>query len=308
VLDELLEENDLLFHLDVAAWNAVLMAWSRSGRNASVETKRMLEKMRAFANPNIRSYNSLLHAFSQERDMVVEALALLKRLEDESSISPSSEAFLAPDIVSYNTVLNALARDRSLWAAEKSSQLLQSMEEKSSWNTASSGPVPDVVSYTNVIRAWGNSGITSPFDHVVEIFERFLVNDLKQVKKHKNRIPDKIILATVLQTLGKERKKKMEALEQIVQVFEVIDAYHVPLVDDSLFELAIDSVIQLTRDANMYNNRKNSVAAILKKCCSHGMVSRGLLNKLRKTISHGEVDVIIGLSPNQNIQKDWTRT
>ena len=250
----------------------------------------------------------MLHAYSQERDKVVEALALLKRLEDESSISPSSEAFLAPDIVSYNTVLNALARDRSLWAAEKSNQLLQSMEEKSSWNAASSGPVPDVVSYTNVIRAWGNSGMNSPFDHVVEIFGRFLVNDPKQVKKHKNRIPDKIILATVLQTLGKERKKKMEALEQIVQIFEVIDAYHVPLVDDSLFELAIDSVIQLTRDANMYNNRKNSVTAILKKCCFHGMVSRGLLNKLRKTISHGEVDVIIGLSPNQNIQKDWTRT
>jgi hypothetical protein len=311
VLDELLllsskslddnkdiNSSDPQLRPDVAAWNAVLMAWSRSGRNASVETERMLEKMRAFAKPNIRSFNSLLHAYSQERDKMVVALALLKRLEDESSISTLSETSLAPDIVSYNTVLNALARDRSQWAAEKSTRLLQSVED------ASSRPVPDVVSYTSVIRAWGNSGITSPLDHVVEIFQRFLLTDRNQV----NRIPDRVILTTFLQALGKERKKIMEALEQIVQVFDVVDLYNVILFDDSLFVLAIDSVIQITGDTDMYNNNRNdSIAAIFRKCCSHGMVSRQFLDMIRRTISHGDVDAITGLSPNENMPKDWTR-
>jgi hypothetical protein len=327
VLDELLllnikslddnkdiNSSDPQLRPDVAAWNAVLMAWSRSGRNASVETERMLEKMRAFAKPNIRSYNSLLHAYSQERDKMVVALALLKWLEDESSISNSSETSLAPDIVSYNTILNALARDRSQWAAEKSTQLLQSVED------ASSRLVPDVVSYTSVIRALGNSGITSPLDRVVEIFQRFLLTDRNQVKnititgitrpnnKNKNRIPDRVILTTYLQALGKERKKIMEGLEQIVQVFDVIDLYNVVLFDDSLFVLAIDSVIQITGDTDMYNkNRNDSIAAIFTKCCSHGMVSRRLLDKIRRTVSHGHVESITGLSPNGNMPKDWTR-
>ena len=327
VLDELLllssksldnnkdsNSSDPQLRPDVAAWNAVLMAWSRSGRNASVETERMLEKMRTFAKPNIRSYNSLLHAYSQERDKMVVALELLKWLEDESSISNSSETSLAPDIVSYNTILNALARDRSQWAAEKSTQLLQSVED------ASSRPVPDVVSYTSVIRAWGNSGITSPLDHVVEIFQSFLLTDRNQVKnititditrpnnKNKNRIPDRVILTTYVQALGKERMKIMEGLEQIVQVFDVIDLYNVTLFDDSLFVLAIDSAIQITGDTDMYNtNRNDSIAAIFTKCCSHGMVSRRLLDKIRRTISHGDVEAIIGMSPSGNMPKDWTR-
>jgi len=162
----------------------------------------------------------------------------------------------------------------------------------------SSKTSPDIVSYTSVIRAWGNSGISSPFNHVVENFQSFLAtdeNDTSHNTKNGSRRPDRIILATMLQALGKEKDEKLEALEQVAQVFEIINEYRVALSDDALFVLAIDTTIQLTENDEMRDKRKDFIATIFDNCCSHGLVSRRLLDKLER------------ISRNGDISKDWIR-
>lgn len=139
-----LESSDPAFRPSVETGNAVLTAWMRATHLADAmdRGKDILERMREFSQPDLRSYNILLNGMNW-RGMGEEALKLLEWMKQQG---PE----LQPDRFSFNSVLAALAKDRTLSdAQEKAEEVLRRMEL--------SNVGADHFSYATVLDAWARS-------------------------------------------------------------------------------------------------------------------------------------------------------
>lgn len=293
---------------DTAAGNAVLAAWARSGRReggASAEVKRVLAMMQSVSEPNLVSYNCLLDAYSQD-GLSADAVRLLKWLEGNATTAGSDRTVLAPDVVSYNTVLNALARDSTVASAEDASALLQRCHRDSSCTFT-----PDVVSFTAVIRAWGNCKAPSSLDRVVETFQHFLASNTAGSNcgvGENGKGPDKIILVAVVQAISNETVRFSEALHRLIQVLKVPKKHRVVWVDDMVFVAAISSCLELTAKGEETGRRNEWLKLIFSECCSQGFLSRRILDKLRRSVSRGDFEFISSSHAfHQHYTQEWSR-
>ena len=89
-------------------------------KSAVVKTREALDLLKQFAEPDIISYNCLLHAYSGSGESD-QALNLLEWLEKHPK--------LEPDVYSYNTVLDGWSKSKDSAAALHAEQLLERMEE-----------------------------------------------------------------------------------------------------------------------------------------------------------------------------------
>jgi len=160
-LETLYEESNRDADLcpNAAAFNCVLLAWSRSSSmGAQVNIKALMQRMQTLAEstgnselyPDVVTYNSLLHALSRSDDTSVallEAQEVFKTMQNTPGIQP--------DVITYNVILHLLARCRERNAAEQAENFLRHF-----WSRHHSGDIdfkPDNQSYNTCIDAWSKS-------------------------------------------------------------------------------------------------------------------------------------------------------
>lgn len=107
--------------------------------------------------PNVRSYSTVMDAWSRGKDLesAERANDLLLRMEE--LYKQTGDEGCRPNEVSYNTVIAAWAKSgEGEDAARRAQELLQSMRERN---------LDDVISYNAVMLAWARSGVPNAGEH-----------------------------------------------------------------------------------------------------------------------------------------------
>jgi hypothetical protein len=168
LLDELVamyQESECCDHdlaPDTESANTVIDAWVRALQrpDAMVKAQQVVEQLRAFAKPDLITFNTILDGMGK-RGMGKEAVELLEWLENESSSSVKNSAtdrgdanrLLQPDDTSYNSVLAALAIERGSDSSNRVLDMLDRMDQLASLPGRSSIR-PSVVSFTIALTVW----------------------------------------------------------------------------------------------------------------------------------------------------------
>ena len=275
---------------DAPAGNAVVIAWSRSQRpDFVVKTKQALAKLEEFAEPDLISYNSLIHAFSRDGDASA-ALELVEWLENVSAFEP--------DVVSYNSVINALAKSQSREAALQAERLLSKMEDLASCGRLN--VLPTSVTYTSVVNAWANSKDPSPAEPSYRIY-KIAKNSQHTYKGSK---PDIVFFVSLIQTFAKEQENRPAALAMAKEVFEEITTCKRIAPNEATFTAMINACNKLAPDREEW---LNLVTSITKQCQSCGYLSRRVLTALRGGTSADSLQQILGCTSTSQLPEKWSR-
>jgi hypothetical protein len=289
LLDRLLElygvTLDPELRPDTPAGNAVVIAWSRARRpDAAHQTKQALDRLKEFTEPDLISYNSLLHAYSKEGN-AKSAGELLEWLEEDSH--------LEPDAVSYNSVLNALAKSNDNESAIQAETMLEKMEDMAKQGRTKVQPTS--ISYTSVVNAWANSNDPSPFQAVYRVHERMRNNE-------NNLRPDIRFFVGVIRALAKEQEQRQDALKMVLALFDEITSSN--LEDEFVFVAMFDACNQLALDREEW---LDLVSSMLRKCQESGFLSRRVLATLRRRANNQNVERVLGSHTTTDLPKSWSR-
>lgn len=155
-----------------------------------------------------KTFNFLIDAwaFSGEEDAAVQALNLLKCMEEMGRSNP----LLKPDVRSYTKVINAISRSGNLNAGEDADRILTSME--SMYNSGDVTVKPNTFTYTAVMEAHANSGRPGSAQRVEELCEIL-------VMKYKSGDPDVLPTARAFNAAIHAYGKAGDA-ERAQQVFD----------------------------------------------------------------------------------------
>ena len=154
---------------DTISYNGVIKAYAKSKSQLAVRRaesvldrmemsyERLLEQdgqemMAEMVKPNIRSYSTLLDAYSRNphKKTAEESEVLLDRVQRR--YEESGDPDLAVNVYAVNSVLNHWSRsNRGIEGANGATALLSRMEERG---------LVDTISYNTVVGAWARSGAT----------------------------------------------------------------------------------------------------------------------------------------------------
>ncbi len=170
---DLLQEMEDLFQQQLAA-NQDWYARNEQGRLSPEELGEGPPRIRV--KPNIRSYSTVMDAWSRKSDgrqSAQKAQDLLDKLErlyhEQKESHPQSQhgtLFLQPNVISYNTAIAAWAKSGVPGAPDKCLQLLQNMVQRGVW--------PDVISYNALLHAYARSALPN----AGELAEAILRNNM----------------------------------------------------------------------------------------------------------------------------------
>ena len=256
------ETGDRDFIPDVDAGNAVIAAWVRASDDPQAinRGRNILNKMKAFARPNLVSYNTLLGGMAK-RGFGKDALQLLEWLGHSSD--------LKPNIYSFNITLDALAKDEREGTTEAAEELLGRMER--------SNVRPDRISYSSVINAWARSaGPDKAFRAaalVDAMLQRSESGDGGSVK------PDAYVFTTLLTvcfqsspTLTKEQSQAVLAIA--VEAMKRLESGVYGMPNHASYNAYMTAINNLcTNDMD----RKSLMQTTFAACAEAGYVSEGIM-------------------------------
>eukprot|EP00980_Cylindrotheca_fusiformis_P009217 scaffold2004_cov101-Cylindrotheca_fusiformis.AAC.7 len=269
---------------DTAAGNTVILAWSRSNRSDAVEkTKEALANLPS--QPNIVSYNAMLHAYSRA-GMFKEAMELVEQLEENDD-----ETTLIPDVVSYNCLLNACAKSNTdmEMAGEKAEQVLARMKTL--------GLNPTSTSYTSVVQAHSRSLSSNPANAVYRVYQQALESEAEL---------DDIFFVAILQAYAREREYKKEALNMAKEAFDHAVGTQKRTTSDLLSVAMLEACFQLTEESR----NDPILVQVLDHSKKVGNVSRRLLATLRRCTKNDDQRVVaelLGHNTTHDMPESWSR-
>jgi len=214
---------------ELIAFNGVISAWARMGKpDKAEEVLWMAEGLRLTCNdlePNIVSYNSVLHAFVRKKDgtgVLDRVLSIVDYLETNAesrpAIRPDSFTYRADKALQaeknlvkmyelweigdmatehsnrhFNIVINAMAKSRKGIDARRAHELLLRLQ-------ALRGCDPDIITYTSVIECFAKSD--DP--HAAEISMSLLqqASDIYDSTKQPNLMPNKRTYTVAIQAMA----------------------------------------------------------------------------------------------------------
>ncbi len=246
---------------DSNAGNALIAAWAKSLVDDSAErAARAFDDMKEFFEPDVYTYNALIDAYVRKGD-VWKAYETLTKLENSTSVKP--------DIVSYNSTLQALSKEPS--GAPEAQKLLDRM-------IADENVVPDRISYTCVINAWGNNkfGHENGAHRAAILFDR-----MQQAYKQGNvRLkPDVIAFTSAIHASANVKGNaddKRAALKFAITTFELLKQnpqFGQP--NHMTYHAIIRACSRLAMDGE---ERTRVLEDVFQQCIEKGMVSRQVLD------------------------------
>jgi len=231
-IDEFLKDRKGVNVSDM--YNILIGAWTNSGLHRNIErVQEILDKMEAdpSLSPDIVTYNSILHAYSQRAESdstcLHRASQLFRRMKEKGKVDVVSystlilahskaglnlkseeildqmelsakETGIYPNDICYNTLLDAYSREGTVEAAQRAEALVERMTQMSE-SGKNKHASPDRVSYTSVIKAWRNSESRNAAERAEAILFRC------QELAHDNSVlkPDAVMFNTVLSVWAK---------------------------------------------------------------------------------------------------------
>lgn len=163
----------LVVYLDVECYNPALQVISRSDqRDLVTKVISIVDRMEKLfddghdVQPNRRTWNSLLHAYSrrQDFDSASKAEAVLVRMWE---LHFAGVPVLRPDSFTYAAVLQTYQKSAQPNAAERADTILRQFEEY--FADGHMDHAPDVVHYTMVSAAWAKSRHKGAADRCAQI-------------------------------------------------------------------------------------------------------------------------------------------
>lgn len=149
----------------------------RSSESRKIDTNRaeiLFEKMRNDPNidPDVVTYNTMLHAYSREGD-IEKAESLLKDMFLENSP-------VAPDSVSINTVINAWTKSGREKAPQRAEAILEQMLQPNNSNKEQGekleGIRPTSITFNSVMTAWTKTRRAEATERCQHLFELMVNN------------------------------------------------------------------------------------------------------------------------------------
>ena len=141
----------------VAAYNAVIDAWSRSrDPNGPLRAESLLEQMLVEngSSPDTISFNSVIAGWSRSHDprAVMKAESILELMQE---VNKAGNKNVRPNTISFNSVIAALSKSRQPQAADRAEAILEQM--KRMYEEGNKDVKPNTRSFNSVIAAWSRS-------------------------------------------------------------------------------------------------------------------------------------------------------
>lgn len=194
----------------VIAYSTVIDSFAKSNlEGASMRAESFLRRMidRENLNPNAVSYNSVINAHVQSRN--IEAAAnLLQEMHD--SYLNTGDMEIRPTLHSYSSVISGFAKSRLKDSGERAEHILEQIKELS--QSGDLDRPPDNILYNSVLDCWAKSSSTPETATRVMMFLDKMKND--------GIIVDVITYNTVINCLAKSGKvhdaeRMLEEMESV---------------------------------------------------------------------------------------------
>jgi len=157
LLREMVTSDDENVRPNVVSYNCVLDGWSKSGERGAAD--RALSILSSLPKPDAVSYSCVMNAYIKEGN--------LSKVKDLYGQEQSQGIGLDANV--QNLLIAAYAKDGN---AERAEELLDEMEHEG---------IADVVSYSEVMKAWKESGATDMAQQVEKIWDRMTARGLQDV-------------------------------------------------------------------------------------------------------------------------------
>ena len=286
------ETGDRDFEPAAEVGNAVIAAWARAVHRFDSTDRALaaLEKLTAFAKPDIISYNSVLSAYSKA-GMGHKAMEMLKWLESKFEDNASD---LQPDIISYNSVLAALAKGREAGATEQAEELLEKMEALA--RAGKRQVKPNKISYTTVIDAWSHSGIPGQemraYKLVARMIKSFEEGDLS-IK------PDVFVFSVLIKTCARVNGTQSENRQALKMAFDAMKALEKTDFGPPNHVAFLALMRAVNRLSSSESERRKLLSSVFQRCATGGHVSKQVMYEIEGS----------GLeSMLSRTHKDWIRS
>lgn len=162
------ETGDLDWEPDIAAYNIVLLAWSKANRpdRASIMLQDIIE--RSIVKPNSHSFDAVLSGWAKA-GCPEQAEACLNQMHEYYTMGGHESP---PTVVTYNIVLDAWAKSRRRDAWERAQNILQHMDVL--YKAGEEGVKPTTRTWNTVFNCFRYCG-HGDFHHAFRLLDKFLV-------------------------------------------------------------------------------------------------------------------------------------
>ena len=320
-VQELLEElidlyestNDEQLRPNVIAYNTVLNALAKCGlaqqaqnildqmreENVNGEIKKDKEERNtdvklAFVEPDIISYNAVLHAWARYRASNNGEQKLIPGKEAEKLLRSMP---ITPNARSYTTVMDAWSRSCDVYpdAAQKAHDLLLEMEELYPQNLPQLQP--NTISYSTVMNAYAQSTVTT--DKAFKCYG--LLQRMQHLYSSGENIQVKPTLVTYNSVLNAcamtaNPKEKEFAYQIVKKLYKQLVESSEP--DNFTYGTVLKACANLAT-APCFTNEE-FVESVFKKCCESGQVTFGVCYQLRQAAS---TELYRSLLPRESLNR-----
>ena len=290
------ETGDENFRPNQATANTVITAWARSGRpDASIRAEAILQKMEAYCQPDIITYNSVLNACSATGNYKL-VLDVFRRLKDNTTVEA--------DTISYNTVISAAAKTYTRDGAIQATELLEEMETL--YNQGKRHLRPTAFTFSAAMNAWSKSNSEEQADRAYELFQRML--QAAKVGKLSGNI-DVVVVTTLISVCANLPKttspaRKRAALKYAIQSFELLQSDFGGSPNGFTYRMIMKCCRNLTQ-----SNREcaSLMEGLFRRCCDDGFVSKIEFDIFRENVPPEIFDKFSVHGEDSRFPSKWCR-
>lgn len=275
---------------------AVITAWAKSGQpDASTRALAILQKIEAYCQPDIITYNSVLNACSATGNFNL-VLDVFRRLKDNTAVKA--------DTISYNTVISAAAKTYTRHGAIQASKLLDEIETQ--YNQGNRKLCPSAFTYSAAMNAWSKSNSEDQADRAYELFQRMM--HAAKVGNLSGNI-DVVVVTTLISVCANLPKlsspaRKRAALKYAIQIFELLKSDFGGSPNCFTYRMMMKCCRNLTQSNS---ECASLMEGIFSRCCDDGFVSRIEFAIFRENVPQQVFDKFLVRGEDPLIPLRWSR-